>query len=72
MTAILFTLENSENIDSVSSKISDLDNIKNVEYHKDVVDNFIKISDSIRNFGSILIVFLILILLSYNIKYNKN
>ena len=59
----IVTLENSENIDSVSSKISDLDNIKNVEYHKDVVDNFIKISDSIRNFGSILIVFLILICL---------
>ena len=38
----IVTLENSENIDSVSSKIYALDNIKNVEYHKDVVDNTLK------------------------------
>lgn len=59
----IVTLENSEYIDSVSSKISTLKNIKDVEYHEDVIDNFIKVSDSIRNFGSILIIFLMLICL---------
>lgn len=59
----IVTLEDSENIDSVSSKISTLDNIKDVEYHEDVIDNFVKISDSIRNFGSVLIIFLMLICL---------
>jgi len=59
----IVTLKNSEYIDSVSSKISTLKNIKDVEYHEDVIDNFIKVSDSIRNFGSILIIFLMLICL---------
>ena len=59
----IVTLENSQYIDSVSNKISTLNNVKGVEYHEDVIDNFIKVSDSIRNFGSILIVFLILICL---------
>lgn len=59
----IVTLENSEYIDSVSNKISTLNNIKDVEYHEDVIDNFIKVSDSIRNFGSILIIFLMLICL---------
>lgn len=59
----IVTLENSEYIDSVSNKISTLSNIKDIEYHEDVIDNFIKVSDSIRNFGSILIIFLMLICL---------
>lgn len=59
----IVTLENSQYIDSVSNKISTLNNIKDVEYHEDVIDNFIKVSDSIRNFGSILIIFLMLICL---------
>lgn len=59
----IVTLENSEYIDSVSNKISTLNNIKDIEYHEDVIDNFIKVSDSIRNFGSILIIFLMLICL---------
>lgn len=59
----IVTLENSQYIDSVSNKISTLSNIKDIEYHEDVIDNFIKVSDSIRNFGSILIIFLMLICL---------
>lgn len=59
----IVTLENSQYIDSVSNKISTLNNIKDIEYHEDVIDNFIKVSDSIRNFGSILIIFLMLICL---------
>ena len=59
----IVTLENSQYIDSVSNKISTLNNVKDVEYHEDVIDNFIKVSDSIRNFGSILIIFLMLICL---------
>ena len=59
----IVTLENSQYIDSVSNKISTLNNIKDVEYHEDVIDNFIKVSGSIRNFGSILIIFLMLICL---------
>ena len=59
----IVTLENSQEIKAVSSEISTINNIKNVEYHQDIVDNFIKISDSIKNFGSVLIIFLILICL---------
>ncbi|CED93285.1 MULTISPECIES: permease-like cell division protein FtsX [Romboutsia] len=59
----IVTLENSQDIKAISSEISTINNIKNVEYHQDIVDNFIKISDSIKNFGSVLIIFLILICL---------
>ena len=59
----IVTIENSEDIVSVSDKISSIDNVKNVEYQKDVIDNFIKVSDSIRNFGGVFIIFLILICL---------
>ena len=59
----IVTLENSEDVVSVSDKISKLDNVKCVEYQKDVIDNFIKVSDSIRNFGGVFIIFLILICL---------
>lgn len=59
----IVTLENSQEIKAVSSEISTINNIKDVEYHQDIVDNFIKISDSIKNFGSVLIIFLILICL---------
>lgn len=56
----------------MSSKISTLDNVKNVEYNEDVIENFVKISNSIRNFGAVLIIFLILICLVINIKYYKS
>ena len=59
----IVTLENSEDIGSISSKISNLNNVKDVEYQEDVIDNFIKVSDSIRNFGGVFIIFLILICL---------
>nr|WP_317333383.1 permease-like cell division protein FtsX [uncultured Romboutsia sp.] len=59
----IVTLENSEEIEKVSKEISTLENIKNVEYHEDVIENFVKISNSIRNFGAVLIIFLILICL---------
>ena len=59
----IVTLENSKDIKAVSSKISTLDNVKNVEYNEDLIENFVKISNSIRNFGAVLIIFLILICL---------
>lgn len=59
----IVTLENSEEIEKVSKEISTLENIKNVEYHEDVIENFVKISNSIRNFGAVLIIFLMLICL---------
>ncbi|WP_296647495.1 permease-like cell division protein FtsX [Romboutsia sp. 13368] len=59
----IVTLENPENIDSISMKLSTINNVEDVEYHKDIIDNFIKISDSIKNFGSLIIIFLILICL---------
>ena len=59
----IVTLENSKDIKAGSSKISTLDNVKNVEYNEDVIENFVKISNSIRNFGAVLIIFLILICL---------
>lgn len=59
----IVTIENSQKIKAISSEISTINNIKGVEYHQDIVDNFIKISDSIKNFGSVLIIFLILICL---------
>ncbi len=44
----IVTIEESKNIESISQNISKIENIKTVEYHKDVIDNFIKLSDSIR------------------------
>ena len=44
----IVTLENSKDIKAVSSKISTLDNVKNVEYNEDVIENFVKISNTIK------------------------
>ncbi len=59
----IVTIEESKNIESISQNISKIENIKTVEYHKDVIDNFIKLSDSIKKFGSVIIIFLVLICL---------
>lgn len=59
----IVTIEESKNIESISKNISKIENIKTVEYHKDVIDNFIKLSDSIKKFGSVIIIFLVLICL---------
>lgn len=68
----IVTLENSKDIKAVSSKISTLDNVKNVEYNEDVIENFVKISNSIRNFGAVLNYIFNINMLSYNIKYYKS
>lgn len=59
----IVTIEDSKDIESISKNISKIENIKTVEYHKDVIDNFIKLSDSIKKFGSVIIIFLVLICL---------
>ena len=38
----IVTLENSKDIKAVSSKISTLDNVKNVEYNEDVIETLLK------------------------------
>lgn len=59
----IVTIENSKDIESIASQISTIDNVKNVEYHKDIIENFIKISDTIKKFGSVIIICLIIICL---------
>lgn len=57
------TINNPEEIKTVSSKILTLEGVKDVEYYQDIMENFLSISDSIKKFSVILMGCLLLICL---------
>lgn len=59
----IVTVDNPENIDKLSSSISKIDGVVDVKYHQDIIENFLGISKTISQIGSILIIGLLLICL---------
>lgn len=57
------TLVNPKNINSIVEKIQNIDNVTEVEYHQDIIQNFLNISNMIKKFGGILMIGLLLICL---------
>lgn len=65
------TIENPDNIKSISSKILKLDGAQDVEYYQDIMQNFLNISDTVKKFGGIIIIGLLticLVIISNTIK----
>lgn len=60
----IVTIDNADNIKNISKKIESIDNnISDVKYHKDAIQNFLNLSNAIKKFGSILMIGLLLICL---------
>lgn len=59
----VITIENPEDIKAISSKLLTLDGAKDVEYYQDIMENFLNISNSVKKFGGILIICLLMICL---------
>lgn len=59
----VITIENPEDIKVISSKLLTLDGAKDVEYYQDIMENFLNISNSVKKFGGILIICLLMICL---------
>lgn len=57
------TIDNPEEIKTISSKILTLEGVKDVEYYQDIMENFLSISESIKKFSVILMGCLLLICL---------
>ena len=67
----IVTIKDTAKSDEVVEKIRSIEGIVDIEYHEDVMKNFISISNTIKKFGSLLIIFLTficLILISNTIK----
>ncbi|WP_122641270.1 permease-like cell division protein FtsX [Romboutsia sp. Marseille-P6047] len=57
------TLKDSDNIDTVAKEIETVVNVKEVKYHQDIIKNFLNLSNTVKKFGGILIIALLLICL---------
>ena len=67
----IVTVDNADNINSISNKIDKIEGTESIEYYQDIINNFLNISNTVRKFGSILIVCLLivcLVLISNTIK----
>ena len=65
------TIDNTENIKSISGNILDIEKVSNVDYYQAIMKNFLNISNTVKKFGSIFIVFLLficLVIISNTIK----
>lgn len=59
----VITIENPDEIKAISSKLLTLDGAKDVEYYQDIMENFLNLSNSVKKFGGILIICLLMICL---------
>lgn len=57
------TLNDSNQINKIASVIEEIENVKEVKYHEDIVKNFLSLSNTIKKFGGALIIALLLICL---------
>lgn len=67
----IVTVDNADDISSISSKIDKIEGTESIEYYQDIINNFLNISNTVRKFGSILMVCLFivcLVLISNTIK----
>jgi len=59
----VITIDNPENIKTISNKILKLEGATDVKYYQDVMQNFLTISNTVKKFGGMLIICLLLICL---------
>ncbi len=59
----LATVDNTEKINSIETDLKKIDGVKDIEYHQDIMENFLSVSNTVKKFGGLLIVFLLLICL---------
>lgn len=59
----LVTVDNTEKINSIETDLKKIDGVKDIEYHQDIMENFLSVSNTVKKFGGLLIVFLLLICL---------
>lgn len=59
----VITIDNPENIKTISNKILRLEGATDVKYYQDVMQNFLTISNTVKKFGGMLIICLLLICL---------
>lgn len=65
------TIKESENAKEVSDIIKEIKGVEKVDYHQDIMENFLSISNAIKQFGSLIMLFLFvicLVLISNTIK----
>ena len=67
----IVTIEDSNSIKSIANKVEKIDGVIDIQYYQDIMENFLQASNTIKQFGSILIGFLLivcLVLISNTIK----
>ena len=67
----IVTIEDSNEINTLASQIEKIENVEEVQYYEEIMENFLKASDTVKQFGAIIIGFLLiicLVLISNTIK----
>ena len=67
----IVTIEDSSAIESIASKIEKVAGVTDIQYYQDIMENFLSTSNTVKKFGGIVIVFLLivcLVLISNTIK----
>ena len=67
----IVTIEDSSTIESIASKIEKVTGVTDIQYYQDIMENFLSTSNTVKKFGGIVIVFLLivcLVLISNTIK----
>lgn len=59
----LVTVDDSQQMETIAKNLMAIENIIEVDYHQDIMENFIQISTTLTQFGAIIILFLSLICL---------
>ena len=67
----IVTIADSSKIKTLANNIENIEGVKEVQYYEEIMENFLKASNTVKQFGSIVIVFLLvicLVLISNTIK----
>ena len=70
----IVTIEDSSQIKSLARNMEKLEGVVEVQYYEDIMENFLEASNTVKQFGGIVIVFLLiicLVLISNNIPQNS-
>ena len=59
----IITVNNADDIKIISNEINKIEGIDSIEYYQDIINNFLNISNTVRKFGSILIICLLIVCL---------
>ncbi|MGL5329815.1 MAG: permease-like cell division protein FtsX [Peptostreptococcaceae bacterium] len=59
----IVTIDNSNELNAIVGKIQEVENIKEVSYQQDIINNFLEVSNTVKKFGGVLMLGLLLICL---------